>query len=183
MHLGFPIANDPCYGGQHVSMRLTCGDSEALQQRQISRRELDAKLSECFESTCDSCLILRREREQGSSESGETRFTNDVGTPRSAPDYCKEIWLQAHSYKGEDFHYTARVPNWAEADFDAFAYLGGKARVPRPDEWEARQRDRGRPVGAVSASASSATCTDADAAGDASACDSSMTNSESRQFS
>eukprot|EP01083_Nonionella_stella_P278899 948543_1 len=88
-HIGFPIANDPCYGGELIETRKPNEEGDSPVKSAMARASRD---------DCQECRALRSE------------------SPPSK-DYNYGIWLHALRYSGDSWTYEVPWPEWAQAEF------------------------------------------------------------------
>eukprot|EP00930_Biecheleria_cincta_P086546 TRINITY_DN75819_c0_g1_i1.p1 TRINITY_DN75819_c0_g1~~TRINITY_DN75819_c0_g1_i1.p1 ORF type:complete len:499 (-),score=30.57 TRINITY_DN75819_c0_g1_i1:334-1830(-) len=105
--LGFPIANDPCYGGSITASGTIAEAGEAK----------EGKTSKLFDNG-----LTETDTNEVESASGAR---GAVGSP--APAFteiqlrCRGIWLHALKYSGPNFSFSTSLPPWAELFEPSFA--------------------------------------------------------------
>ena len=121
MHLGYPIANDGCYGGDDLfpgtrrqphdwdqpvasDPREEVSPKEASNKDGAEKKPLSGAKQEAGEAETSSVPAGAPRRGDDGSENGWQR------TERS---HAMEIWLHAHRYKSDTWAYEAEVPAWA----------------------------------------------------------------------
>uniref|UniRef100_A0A7S1BDA4 Pseudouridine synthase RsuA/RluA-like domain-containing protein n=1 Tax=Corethron hystrix TaxID=216773 RepID=A0A7S1BDA4_9STRA len=105
--LGFPIANDPSYGGK------LCRGNTVLETRPCDAAVVDAferRVRAEVDEICPEC-----------SHNNEQYIPADPHTKGEL--YCSEIWLHAICYAGDGWSESVPPPSWAMPDFDDENYL------------------------------------------------------------
>lgn len=101
-HLGFPIANDPCYGGEmFASNCVSCHRAASAPADSEEAKQMEAAkvLEDLSDELCAEC-------QAGSYWKDDTA-------------YCSSIWLHGLSYAGPAWSYSTEQPDWAADDFDS----------------------------------------------------------------
>lgn len=129
-YLGFPIANDPCYGG------ITYNDIKELQEYN-TKGCLNSNLLKFQQFVPDKNeLELEKENEEEFNANGnnnnETKGDNETTINPSLPVtnlmesntisvsemYCYKIWLHSWKYKFDKYEFTTKIPEWAKEDYE-----------------------------------------------------------------
>jgi tRNA pseudouridine synthase 9 len=99
-HLGFPIANDPYYGGQLFEHNSTSSAAERTPAEQQQLRELRV-FEDLAYPGCNECKEL-------------SYWTDER-------HFCTHIWLHALEYSAPEWSFRVDPPPWGARDFDSRA--------------------------------------------------------------
>jgi tRNA pseudouridine synthase 8/2,5-diamino-6-(5-phospho-D-ribitylamino)-pyrimidin-4(3H)-one deaminase len=119
--LGFPIANDPNYGGI-----LCVGNSRSpLEVEGLEFLQKCNKISlnpQCWECDSDKSIVLAN----------------------SKPDqvYCTEIWLHSLRYCSNSWEYQVPAPSWAAKEFSSSQYLQPVTNVVLAEDDEIEEPEK-----------------------------------------
>ena len=105
--LGFPIANDPAYGGV-LCVGNTCLETCDGDVRRI--QEFETLAREAKDPLCPEC-----NPEDGHYSPADPLAQADL--------FCAEIWLHALHYSGDTWRYNVPPPAWAECNFNDEHYF------------------------------------------------------------
>lgn len=102
-YLGFPIANDPCYGGVVHNDLKDFDNPDFLKYQQFIPEAKDGGM------TIETITT-------------ETNSNNMIDIPETkqisvSEIYCYKIWLHALSYKFNDLKFETSYPDWAKNDY------------------------------------------------------------------
>jgi len=111
-YLGFPIANDPCYGGIVFNGIKELDNPEMKEY--LFREKKDDKEKEEDE---------KKEKEEKKNENEHNINNNnniiDNNLNLSVSEiYCYKIWLHAWTYKFENYEFKTSIPDWATKEFN-----------------------------------------------------------------
>ena len=111
-YLGFPIANDPCYGGIVFNGIKELDNPEMKEY--LFREKKDDKEKEEDE---------KKEKEEKKNENEHNINNNnniiDNNLNLSVSEiYCYKIWLHAWTYKFEKYEFKTSIPDWATKEFN-----------------------------------------------------------------
>jgi 23S rRNA-/tRNA-specific pseudouridylate synthase len=98
-YLGYPIANDPCYGGIVFNDLKELNDPDMLKYQHY--------LPEAKE---DDIIV-------GSSNSNQTELNPETQLSVSQI-YCYKIWLHAWTYKFDKYEFKTTYPSWATKEYE-----------------------------------------------------------------
>ena len=111
-YLGFPIANDPCYGGIVFNGIKELDNPEMKEY--LFREKNDDKEKEEDE---------KKEKEEKKNENEHNNNNNNNITDNNlnlsvSEIYCYKIWLHAWTYKFENYEFKTSIPDWATKEFN-----------------------------------------------------------------
>ena len=109
-YLGFPIANDPCYGG------ILYNDLD-----NYNIFELNTNFSAKGESNDfkNNPFIVDIEHESAKTEAG-IKFVKDKEETRNitvSELFCYRIWLHSYSYKFDKYVFETKIPDWGQKEY------------------------------------------------------------------
>lgn len=98
-YLGFPIANDPCYGG------VIFNDLEAFDNPDMIKHQFVQEQDRNFE--------VKTDEDKSSLNSLSGISHNNI----VSEIYCYKIWLHAWQYKFDKYNFKTEYPEWANKDY------------------------------------------------------------------
>jgi 23S rRNA-/tRNA-specific pseudouridylate synthase len=103
-YAGYPIANDPCYGG------IVYNDLKEFQNPDMLKFQQYIP-----EETKDELALLN---DEGSKEKSQTKIQIASEQVLSVSEiYCYKIWLHAWNYKFEEYNFETKYPEWANKEY------------------------------------------------------------------
>jgi 23S rRNA-/tRNA-specific pseudouridylate synthase len=111
-YLGYPIANDPCYGG------IIYNDLKELMEYN-TKGKINPDLLKFQQFIPEEKEIIVNE-EIPSEENEYTNTVHDSNKNESisvSEMYCYKIWLHSWKYKFDKYEFTTKIPEWAEDNY------------------------------------------------------------------
>jgi len=108
MHLGFPIANDGCYGGdQNFPGTRTLPHDDEQPCEQVPRDTVEAagNSTTVAEGSAPAATKDSPAKQAPGKEDGAHAWQERA--------HAMEIWLHAHRYKSPSWEHVAELPQWA----------------------------------------------------------------------
>jgi 23S rRNA-/tRNA-specific pseudouridylate synthase len=130
-YLGYPIANDPCYGGiiyndmkelQEYNTK-GCLNSDLIKFQQFvpDKNESDTEKEDENEENINADENKNNETKSDNkpSENPSNTVTNliESNTISVSEMYCYKIWLHSWKYKFDKYEFTTKIPEWAKEDY------------------------------------------------------------------
>ncbi len=121
-YLGFPIANDPCYGGIVYNGLKNLDNPDFLKFHQIVPHlkydnETNKKGNFITYKIFFSPLTLPLEiKVENSNSQGKKIEYREVLSASEVN--CYKIWLHAFNYKFQKYEFQTKYPDWAQKDYD-----------------------------------------------------------------
>lgn len=100
-YLGYPIANDPCYGG------IIYNDMEELKEYN-TKGNINSDLLKYQQYVPEEKEIFPNES-SNNIEQNESISVSEM--------YCYKIWLHSWKYKFDKYEFTTKIPQWAKEDY------------------------------------------------------------------
>ncbi len=130
-YLGFPIANDPCYGGeiyndlegfdnpdmvryqQEVEGKFING----LEVENVSAKDVDNKndINDAKDKDHIDIDINIADKNDTINDNDNTNNRSDTSVSQI---YCYKIWLHALNYKFDKYEFETKPPQWADKNYD-----------------------------------------------------------------
>ena len=138
--LGFPIANDPCYGGQlYESNTISPFGGLSAPLFASDGKRCETVIPKPLELLVASYVTPKRPSDSTTGESvlGCRAVCNGCKTGsywNNSRRYCMSIWLHASSYKSkpgesESWSFNVPDPDWAAENYDSRAACDEKTQV------------------------------------------------------
>jgi 23S rRNA-/tRNA-specific pseudouridylate synthase len=89
-YLGYPIANDPCYGGVVYNDLKEFQNPDMIKFQQFIP-EIDEKSNDNMNNTTEELSVSQI--------------------------YCYKIWLHAYRYKFDSYEFVTKMPEWADKEY------------------------------------------------------------------
>ncbi len=104
-YLGFPIANDPCYGGIVFNGIKELDIPEMKEYLFREKKDEEEKKSE---------------NEQNNTNTNNNNINNNTNNVNLSVSeiYCYKIWLHAWTYKFENYEFKTSIPDWATKEYN-----------------------------------------------------------------
>jgi 23S rRNA-/tRNA-specific pseudouridylate synthase len=116
-YLGFPIANDPCYGGVIYNDLKDFNNPDLIKFQQYVPEEKSEGENNTVEITNQNSEVS--ENSTGNINDSEN---NKIPEKKEEPKlsvsqiYCYKIWLHAWNYKFDEYEFETKYPEWAKED-------------------------------------------------------------------
>ena len=114
-YLGFPIANDPCYGGI-VFNGIKELDNPEMKEYLFREKKDDKEKEEDEKKEKEE---KKTEKEHNINNNNNNNNITDNNLNLSVSEiYCYKIWLHAWTYKFENYEFKTSIPDWATKEFN-----------------------------------------------------------------
>ena len=113
-YLGFPIANDPCYGGI-VFNGIKELDNPEMKEYLFKEKKDEEKKDE---EKKDEEKKIENEQSNNNNINNNSDNTNNNLNLSVSEIFCYKIWLHAWTYKFENYEFKTSIPDWATKEYN-----------------------------------------------------------------
>lgn len=112
-YLGFPIANDPCYGGVIYNDLKDFNNPDLIKFQQYVPED-----GEKLENKKENEINEIKEINELDTNKSKNNITEKKEDPILSVSqiYCYKIWLHAWNYKFDEYEFETKYPEWAKED-------------------------------------------------------------------
>ena len=108
-YLGFPIANDPCYGGIIFNGIKELDNPEMKEYLFKEKKDEEKK---------DEEKKIANEQNNNNNINNNSDNTNNNLNLSVSEIFCYKIWLHAWTYKFENYEFKTSIPEWATKEYN-----------------------------------------------------------------
>jgi 23S rRNA-/tRNA-specific pseudouridylate synthase len=112
-YVGFPIANDPCYGGIIYNDLKEFDNPDLVKYQHFIPEDEGSKI----ENAQDNIKEGQFQDEKQSSNNKSDDNTNIKTTLSVSQIYCYKIWLHAWKYKFDEYIFETKHPLWVDKSY------------------------------------------------------------------